>query len=86
MITLGSTFGFQSSSSGGGGGGNLNYVHTQSIPASIWYVEHNLNAKCSIEVVDDNQVEIIADVKWIDNNNVEVRFNVETTGYVYCNK
>jgi hypothetical protein len=85
-LTFGSSFGFQSSSSGGGGGGNLNYVHTQSTPSNVWYVNHNLNVKCSVQVVDINQIEIVAEIRWDDNNNVTVFFNTDEIGYVYCNK
>lgn len=85
-LTLGNSFGFQSSSSGGGGGGNLNYVHTQDIPSDTWVVNHNLNAKCAVQVVDISNNLIFANINWVDDNNVEIYFNSDEIGYVYCNK
>lgn len=83
-IAFGS-FGFQSSSSGGSPT-NLTYVHTQSTPALIWYVQHNLNARCAVQIVDEAENEIVSDIKWIDDNNVEITFNTPKTGFAYCNK
>ena len=83
-LSLGS-FGFQSQS-GGGAIPVLSYEHTQDVPADIWYVQHNLNAKCSVQVVDESSNEITARIKWVDNNNVEIHFNSPMIGYVYCNR
>lgn len=70
---------------GGGGGGDKNYVHTQSTPADSWTVNHNLNKKCSVQIVDDTFQEIIGNITWIDDNTVVVNFNSAIIGYVYCN-
>ena len=78
-------FGFVSAGSGGGSGGDKNYVHTQSVSAITWNVAHNLNKRCSVQVVSDTFEEIEASITWVDNNNVVVVFNTSTTGYVYCN-
>ena len=64
---------------------DASYVHTQSAAASIWNVNHNLNTRCSVQVVDDNKNQIIAQIDWIDDNNVQISFNIPVTGYVYCN-
>ena len=37
---------------------DISYVHTQSVPATTWVVTHNLNTKCSVQVVDEDQNEI----------------------------
>jgi len=64
---------------------DANYVHTQNTPSKIWNVTHNLNKRCSIQVVDSNFREIVAKVVWLNNNQVQVEFNLNFTGYVYCN-
>lgn len=62
-----------------------NYVHTQSIPSATWTVNHNLNRRVSVSVVDSTNKDIITQITWIDNNTVQVDFNGLMTGYVYCN-
>jgi len=62
-----------------------NYVFTQTTPSDTWTVNHNLDKRCSVQVVDDTYKEIIADITWVSNNTVTVEFNTATTGYVYCN-
>lgn len=62
-----------------------NYVYTQTTPSDTWTVNHNLDKRCSVQVVDDTYKEIIADITWVSNNTVTVEFNTATTGYVYCN-
>jgi hypothetical protein len=64
---------------------DISYTHTQSVPATTWVVNHNLNTKCSVQVVDEDKNEIIAQIDWIDNNTVNITLNIPFTGYVYCN-
>jgi len=64
---------------------DISYVHTQSVPETLWIVNHNLNTKCSVQVVDEDKNEIIAQIDWIDNNTVNITLNIPFTGYVYCN-
>ena len=67
------------------GGGDNNYVLHITTGALVWSVPHNLDKRCSVQVVDNSFNEIEASVKWIDNNEVEIHFNKPTTGWVYCN-
>ncbi len=64
---------------------DISYVHTQSVAATTWVVNHNLNTRCSVQVVDTDGNEIIAQIDWIDNNTVNIIFNIPITGFVYCN-
>ena len=64
---------------------DISYVHTQAIPETLWIVNHNLNTKCSVQVVDEDKNEIIAQIDWINNNTVNITFNIPVSGYVYCN-
>jgi hypothetical protein len=65
--------------------GDKNYVHTQATTSDSWTVNHNLDKRCSVQVVGDDFKEVVADITWINNNTVQVDFNTATTGYVYCN-
>ena len=62
-----------------------NYVHTQTIPLSSWLVNHNLDKKCSVSLADSVSKEIEAEVEWINNNQVMVRLNKDSTGFAFCN-
>ena len=64
---------------------DISYVHSQTTPATTWVVNHNLNTRCSIQVVDIDGNEIIAQIDWVDNNTVNILFNIPVVGYVYCN-
>lgn len=76
---------FTYTTSGGGGGNDKNFVYQQVTNSSSWIVNHNLDKKCSVQVVDDAFQEIIGSITWLNNNTVKVEFNSAITGYVYCN-
>lgn len=61
------------------------FTHTQSSPAAVWTVAHNLNSKPSVMVVDDLDRQIFADVEWLDTNTVRVTHGSSIIGSVYCN-
>lgn len=61
------------------------YTHTQSSPAAVWTVAHNLNLKPAVMVVDHLDRQVFADVEWIDSNTVRVTHGENITGSVYCN-
>lgn len=61
------------------------YTHEQAIASDLWVINHNLNKKPSITIVDsaDNVVE--GAEKYIDENTVEIRFNGAFKGKAYLN-
>ena len=61
------------------------YVHTQGVASDVWTINHNLNKKPSITVVDtaDNVVE--GAEKYIDENTIEIYFNGSFKGKAYLN-
>lgn len=61
------------------------YEHTQSIPAKIWEVQHNLNKKPSATVTDSAGNKVIGEVIYIDNNNLELHFSAQFSGIAYLN-
>lgn len=48
-------------------------------------VNHNLEKKPAVTVIDSAGDEVVGDVKHIDNNQLIVTFNAENTGTVFCN-
>jgi hypothetical protein len=59
--------------------GDKNYVHEQSSPASIWTIEHGLNKKPSITIIDSAGSQILAKITYVDLNNVEIDFDGSDT-------
>ena len=68
-----------------GGGSGSNFVYTQVVASTVWVVNHNLNKRCAVQVIDNTFTEVEAEILWNDNNTVTVTFNSNATGYVYCN-
>lgn len=61
------------------------FVFEQGIASDVWEIEHNLNKKPSVTIVDSADNIITAEVEYIDTNNIIVRMNGATTGKAYLN-
>lgn len=61
------------------------YVHTQSVVADTWNINHNLNKFPSISVVDSAESQVEGDVEYVDANNVTLRFCGAFSGKAYLN-
>ena len=61
------------------------YTHIQGVASDTWIINHNLNKKPSITIVDsaDNVVE--GAEKYIDENTIEIYFNGAFKGKAYLN-
>lgn len=61
------------------------FVFEQAIASDTWVINHNLNKKPSVTIVDsaDNVVE--GAEKYIDKNTIELRFNGAFKGRAYLN-
>lgn len=68
-----------------GPAGGATYTHTQSIPAAVWTVAHNLSRRPSIAVTDHLGNLLVADVLYVDADIVQVTHGVPYIGYAYCN-
>ena len=66
-------------------GGDKNYVHEQSSPSTTWTVNHNLNKRVAISVVDSAGTVIICDVRYVSDNQVVLTFDAATSGNAYAN-
>jgi hypothetical protein len=67
------------------GAGDKNYVHTQGVAAAVWNINHGLNKKPSVTVVDSGGTEVEGDILHIDNNNVTITFSAAFSGEAYFN-
>jgi hypothetical protein len=67
------------------GTGDKNYVHSQSVPSTIWNVNHALLKFPSVTVVDSAGTTVIGEVQLIDINNVRLIFSASFSGKAYFN-
>lgn len=65
--------------------GDKHFAFSQSSPASIWYIEHNLNKFPSVTIVDSAGNQVEGDVAYIDINNVMIMFYAAFSGKAYLN-
>ena len=65
--------------------GDKHYVHDQFSPSSLWVIEHNLNKKASVSVVDTAGNLVDGAVKYINDNKLTIEFNYPFSGYAYLN-
>ncbi len=63
-----------------GPAGSTPYVHTQSVAASVWTVNHNLGFFPAVSVVDNLGHEVVAQVTHITANQVQIAFNSSAVG------
>lgn len=57
--------------------------HVQTSPQKTWYINHNLGKFPNVKVVDSLKQLCFADVYYIDENNVEIRFKSAESGNAY---
>ena len=69
----------------GGGGGATTAVFQFPSATTIWRIAHGLERFPSVTITDTSGAEILADVTYVDNNNVLVQFASETAGVAYLN-
>ena len=61
------------------------FVFTQDGALASWEVEHSLNKRPSVSIVDSGDNQIVAEVLYIDNNNLIINFGFPTSGKAYLN-
>jgi hypothetical protein len=65
--------------------GDKSYVHTQVTSQNIWNITHNLNKKPSVTIVDDGDNVVVADVRYISQNQITITFAGAISGKAYLN-
>lgn len=61
------------------------YYHDQGMPSNVWVIEHNLNKRPSVSVVDTAGNQVDGKVSYINNNKIEITFNASFSGQAYLN-
>lgn len=64
---------------------NSSFVYEQNEASSLWEINHNLNKKPSIMVVDSADNVVIGEEQYIDENNLIIEFKAEFKGKAYLN-
>jgi hypothetical protein len=59
------------------------YIHTQSVSASTWTINHNLGFNPAVSIVDSGEIVVIGDVTYISTNTLSVSFNASFGGKAY---
>jgi len=60
-------------------------VFTQGVAATTWNIQHNLGKFPSVSVINNNNVMVNGEVKYIDNNNIQLNFSAGFSGKAYLN-
>lgn len=61
------------------------FVFEQGIPSTEWVINHNLNKRPSIDLVNTNGERFEAYREYTSNNQVIIRLDNANTGYAYLN-
>ena len=61
------------------------FVYEQAVASDTWLINHNMNKKPSITIVDSAENVVIGSETYIDENTVEIKFNGEFSGKAYLN-
>ena len=61
------------------------YTHNQITPTNTWIITHNLSKYPSVTVVDSGGTVVLGDVKYINENQIEINFTSGFSGKAYLN-
>ena len=61
------------------------YEHTQSAPADVWAVTHNLNKFPSVTVIDSGGSEVEGDIAYDSLNQITITFSAPMGGKAHLN-
>lgn len=64
---------------------DLNYTHYQDSASDTWVINHNLGKYPSVSIVDSAKEQVIADVRYVNLNTVELKFIGAFAGIAYLN-
>jgi hypothetical protein len=69
----------------GPAGPEISWEFTQLSAALHWIIDHDLNSFPSVTVVDSGGTEVLPDVVYVNNNQIELYFANPTSGKAYLN-
>lgn len=61
------------------------YIHTQSVPAAVWTITHNLGQYPSVTVVDSAGSAVEGDGVYVSANVITITFTAAFAGVAYLN-
>lgn len=61
------------------------YTHNQTTTATSWTINHNMNKKPSVTVVDSANTYVIGEVEYLDANSLTVSFKNAFKGKAHLN-
>jgi hypothetical protein len=61
------------------------FVYEQGLASNEWVINHNLNKRPSIQLVDSSGKGFEAEKKYVNNNQVIIKLGSATTGKAYLN-
>ena len=61
------------------------FVFNQSVAASTWNIQHNLNKFPSVTSVNINNIEVKGEIEYTDLNNLTITFSAGFSGKAYLN-
>jgi hypothetical protein len=64
---------------------DAHYVHTQNVSSATWTINHGLNKKPSVTVVDSAKRTVHGQIEYIDNNSLQITFKSGFKGEAYLN-
>lgn len=62
-----------------------NFTYTQAVPSRVWTINHNLDKKPSVSVVDSADTVVVGNVEYVDDNNLVITFENIFSGKAYLN-
>lgn len=61
------------------------YTHNQTVAENQWTINHNMNKKPSVTIVDSANTYVIGEVEYLDSNSLRVSFKNAFKGKAYLN-
>lgn len=61
------------------------FTHNQTVAAVEWTINHNMNKKPSVTIVDSANTYVIGEVEYLDSNSLRVSFKYAFKGKAYLN-
>lgn len=65
--------------------GDKHHIHEQTLPSSLWVINHNMGKRPSVTVVDSANTVLLVPYRFIDNDTIEIGFNGAFSGKAYLN-
>lgn len=61
----------------------VSFIHEESPASYIWAINHNLNKKPNVIIIDSAGTLIVGDIKYLNDNNILIEFNNLVSGKAY---